>query len=200
MSRLIQDSQFQKNLIWVDGVLRLFLLSYDWSQGNLGANPPEAVIRTTGILAILFLALSLMVTPLVHVMKWMWLVKHRRALGLGAFFYGLIHLIAYSLFDKEFDTALILEDIAKRPFILLGFLGLVLMVPLAITSTNRMIQKMGAKKWRRLHQLSYVVAILVAIHFWLIVKSDYFYPGLFAVIFAVLLASRIYVKSQKAGP
>lgn len=198
MFEFLKDFTFQKRLLWWNGALPLFLLFYDWSQDNLGANPPEVVIRTTGVLAILFVALTLLVSPLVHILKWPWAIKHRRWLGLGAFYYAFLHLLSYSFFDKEFIFSDIFQDIQKRPFILLGFASFLMMLPLAITSNNDLIKKLGAKKWKALHRLTYLIAILSSLHFWLIVKSDYLYPALFVFIFLILLGYRLFKTIQSS--
>jgi len=191
IKNILKDADFQKKLLWLNSGIPLVLLLIDWSRSNLGANPPEAIIRTTGVLAILFLILSLAITPLAQYFKLSWSIKHRRWLGLWSFYYALIHLMAYAVFDKELAFLSILLDIKKRPFILLGFIGFLIMLPLAITSTNSMIRKMGGKKWKNLHKLTYIVAIVTAIHYWLIVKSDLFYPGIAASIITLLLLYRI---------
>ena len=191
MASVLKEAAFQKRLLWLNGSIPALMLLFDFSTGRLGANPPEAIIRTTGIVAIVFLVLTLAVSPIAHIWKQTWLVKHRRWLGLWSFYYALMHLLSYSVFDKELKVASIAEDIAERPFILLGFLGFVMMIPLAITSTNDMIKKLGAKRWRNLHKLTFAVAPIVALHFFLIVKSDIFWPVVFAVLFALVLAYRL---------
>jgi sulfoxide reductase heme-binding subunit YedZ len=110
--------------------------------------------------------------------------------GLSAFFYAVIHLITYSIFDKSLDLSAIAGDIWQRPFILVGMLAFTLLVPLAVTSTNGWVKRLGGKNWARLHKLSYVIAILGVIHFWMIVKSDVFYPAMFGLVVAVLLGYR----------
>jgi sulfoxide reductase heme-binding subunit YedZ len=121
---------------------------------------------------------------------WNSLIKFRRMLGLYAFFYGLIHLITYSIFDKSLDVAAIVGDVWQRPFIAVGMLAFSMLVPLAVTSTNGMVKRLGGKNWARLHKLSYVIAILGVIHFWMIVKSDIFYPFVFGLVLLVLLGYR----------
>jgi len=118
-------------------------------------------------------------------------------LGLYAFFYGFLHLITYSIFDKSFSLSAIVSDVWQRPFIAVGMLAFFLLIPLAVTSTNGMIKRLGGKNWARLHKLTYLIAILGVIHFWMIVKSDVFYPALFGSVLAVLLYYRIYNAKQK---
>lgn len=190
-SSVLKASDVQKNILWLNGAIPGFLLCYDWFKGNLGANPPEAFIRSTGIVAILFLVLALAVTPLSQIFNWPFLVKHRRWLGLWSYYYGCLHLLGYSYLEQDFDISVIVQDIVKRPFILLGFIAFLLMTPLAITSTNDMIRRLGGKKWKALHKLTYAIAILVSIHFWMIVKSDIFYPALFGGVLAIVLSYRL---------
>lgn len=185
------DFEFEKRLVWLNGVLPGALLTYDWAYQGLGANPPEAVIRTTGVIAIIFLVLTLTVTPLSRLLQRPSLGRHRRWMGLFCFYYALVHLLSYVVFDKEFIVYDILGDIRERPFILLGFAGFLLLLPLALTSSNAMIRKMGPVRWKGLHKLTYLIPPLVVAHFWLIVKSDLFYPLLFAVIFLCLYAARL---------
>jgi sulfoxide reductase heme-binding subunit YedZ len=192
MRDMIKNFQFQKQLLWLNGALPALLLAWDWRSGNLGANPPEAFIRSTGVIAIVFFTLALAVSPLVKLLGWSWLMKHRRWLGLWAFYYGFLHLIAYSIFDRGLIFSEIFKDIQKRPFILLGFSSFLLMLPLAVTSTNDFIRKLGAKKWKLLHKLTYLIAILLPIHYWMIVKSDIFYPALFAAFMSALMLYRLF--------
>lgn len=188
----MQDVKFNKILIFINALVPLALLSYDAFGGRLGANPIEFFLRTTGVLTLVFLLITLAVTPLRKMFGWNNLVKFRRMLGLYAFFYGFLHLITYSIFDKSFSLSAIASDIWQRPFIAVGMLAFFLLIPLAVTSTNGMIKRLGGKNWARLHKLTYPIAILGVIHFWLIVKSDLTYPVFFAFILAILLGYRIY--------
>ena len=175
----------------------LALLAFDGLRGNLGANPIEFFLRTTGVLTLIFLLVTLSVTPLRKYFGWNNLIKFRRMLGLYAFFYGFLHLITYSIFDKSLNISAIAADVWQRPFIAFGMLAFFLLIPLAITSTNGMIKRLGGKNWSKLHKLTYLIAILGVIHFWIIVKSDLKYPFLFAFILAILLGYRIYTAYQK---
>ena len=120
-------------------------------------------------------------------------------LGLYAFFYALIHLITYSIFDKSLDLGAIVGDVWQRPFIAVGMAAFTMLVPLAVTSTNGMVKRLGGKNWARLHKLTYVIAILGVIHFWMIVKSDIFYPALFGLVLLVLFGYRL-IAAQKIRP
>ncbi len=188
----MNDAKFNKTVIFINALVPLLLLVYDALNGSLGANPIEFFIRTTGVLTLVFLLITLAVTPLRKIFGWNELIKSRRMLGLYAFFYGFLHLITYGIFDKNFNLAEIVKDVWQRPFIAVGMLAFFLLVPLAVTSTNGMIKRLGGKNWSKLHKLSYPIAILGVIHFWLIVKSDVFYPFLFALVLAILLGYRIY--------
>ena len=192
----MNDVKFNKILIFINALVPLGFLAYDGWNGNLGANPIEFFLRTTGVLTLVFLLITLLVTPLRKMFGWNSLVKFRRMLGLYAFFYGFLHLVTYSVFDKSFSISAIISDIWQRPFIAVGMFAFFLLIPLAVTSTNGMIKRLGGKNWTRLHKLIYPIAILGVIHFWLIVKSDLKYPLLFAFILAILLGYRIYAASS----
>jgi len=193
----MNDIKFNKILLFTNALVPLALLAFDAFRGNLGANPVEFFLRTTGVLTLIFLLITLSVTPLRKYFGWNNLVKFRRMLGLYAFFYGFLHLVTYGIFDKSLSLSAIVADVWQRPFIAVGMLAFFLLIPLAVTSTNGMIKRLGGKNWARLHKLTYLIAILGVIHFWMIVKSDVFYPALFAIALAVLLFYRIYHAQQK---
>jgi len=193
----MNDVKFNKILLFTNALVPLALLIFDAVRGDLGANPIEYFLRTTGVLALLFLLLTLSVTPLRKYFGWNNLVKFRRMIGLFAFFYAFLHLVTYSIFDKSLSVPAIVSDVWQRPFIAVGMLAFFLLVPLAVTSTNGWIKRIGGKNWARLHKLTYPIAILGVIHFWMIVKSDIFYPALFGIALAVLLFYRIYNAKQK---
>ena len=163
-----------------------------WTD-TLGANPAEALIRSLGEWTLRFLCLTLAVTPLRTWTGWHALARFRRMLGLYAFFYGLLHLLAYAWFDMGFYVDEIARDIAKRPFILVGFATMVLMLPLAATSFNRAIKALGAARWQRLHRLVYAVAGLGLLHFfWMRAgKNDFAEVAVYAAILGVLLGWRM---------
>jgi sulfoxide reductase heme-binding subunit YedZ len=195
----MQDVKFHKALISVNALIPLAFLAFDANRGALGANPIEFFLRTTGVLTLVFLLITLAITPLRKIFGWNSLIKFRRMLGLYAFFYAVIHLITYSIFDKSLDLAAIVGDVWQRPFIAVGMAAFTMLVPLAVTSTNGMVKRLGGKNWARLHKLSYVIAILGVIHFWMIVKSDIFYPALFGIVLFVLLGYRM-IAGQKVRP
>ena len=190
----MNDVRFYKLLIWINALIPLTLLGYDALRGQLGANPVEFFLRTTGVLTLTFLFVTLTVTPLRKLLGANQLIKYRRVLGLFAFFYGCIHLTTYFIFDRGVSVNGTVADVVQRPFIAFGMLALFLMIPLAVTSTNKMVKRLGGKRWQLLHRLIYVSAILGVIHFWMIVKSDIRYPILFGLILAVLLGYRLYAR------
>lgn len=193
------DAKFNKILIFINASVPLAMLVYDALSENLGANPIEFFLRTTGVLALIFLLLTLAVTPLRKMFGWNELIKSRRMLGLYAFFYAFLHLVTYSIFDKSLNIPAIISDIWQRPFIAVGMLAFFLLIPLAITSTNGMIKRLGGKNWAKLHKLTYLIAILGVIHFWMIVKSDLRYPILLAFILIILLGYRLFPNKPKTG-
>lgn len=190
----MNDVRFYKLLIWVNALIPLAFLGYDAILGQLGVNPVEFFLRTTGVLTLVFLMVTLSVTPLRKLLSANQLVKYRRVLGLFAFFYGCVHLTTYFVFDRGASVSGTASDVAQRPFIAFGMIALFLMVPLAVTSTNKMVKRLGGKRWQMLHRLIYVSAILGVVHFWMIVKSDVTYPALFGLVLALLLGYRIYVR------
>lgn len=159
----------------------------DW----LGANPAEYITRSVGDWTLRFLLLTLAVTPLRRLTGWHWLLRLRRMLGLFAFFYGVVHFASYIAFDHVFVIGEILKDIVKRPFITVGVAALLLMTPLAITSTNAMVRRLGARRWTALHRLVYPIAILGVVHFWMMVKRDVTEPAIYAAVLAALLGYRV---------
>lgn len=191
------DSRFHRQLVVVNGILPALLILIDGLRGKLGANPVEFVTRTTGVLTLVFLVVSLMVTPLRKLFGWNWLLKQRRLIGLYSFFYGVAHLLTYLAYDRGWQLQTVIGDIYKRPFIAIGMLGFLLMVPLAVTSTNAMIKRLGGKRWNQLHRLTYLIAIAGVVHYYMIVKSDITYPLFFAIAVGILLAYRVVTGTKK---
>ena len=157
---------------------------------DLGTNPVETLTHETGEWALRFLLITLCITPLRRILKFNWLIKFRRMLGLYAFFYAVLHFITYIWLDQFFDWAEILIDIPKRPFITIGFVSLLLLLPLAVTSTKAM-QRRLKRRWLTLHKLVYVVPVLVVIHFIWSLKADYSEPLVYGFIFVVLMLIRM---------
>jgi len=166
----------------------------------LGANPAEYITRSIGDWTLRLLLATLAITPLRKMTGWNWLLRLRRMLGLYTFFYALLHLSAYVSFDHVFDVAEILKDIVKRPFITVGFTCLVLLIPLAVTSTNAMVRRLGAKRWQLLHRLVYLIAPLAVLHFWWMVKRDLTEPIIYALLLTGLLGYRLYSRVRGSAP
>jgi len=164
----------------------------------LTSNPIKGGEHFLGQWTLRFLIFTLLVTPLRQILKWNWLAKHRRTLGLFAFAYGVMHWLVYILLDIQLDLQEMVTDVIKRPYILIGSLGLLLMLPLAITSTKKMIARLGGRRWNQLHKLVYGAAVAGGVHFWMSVKADISGPLTYAVIFAALFAYRIW-KSRSLG-
>ena len=167
---------------------RLIVLGF---QDALGANPIEFITHSTGFWTLTFLCITLTVTPLRRLSGWQVLIRLRRMLGLFAFFYAVLHFTTYIWFDQWFSLEEIIKDIWKRPFITVGFAAFVLLLPLAITSTNRMMRRLG-RRWAQLHRLVYVIVVLGVVHFWWLKqdKNDLSEPWLFTGVVAVLLLFR----------
>ncbi len=164
---------------------------------ELGANPIEKITRTTGYWTLTLLLITLTVTPLRRLSGWSWLVRLRRMLGLFAFFYASLHFTTYLVLDQFFDVASIAKDIVKRPYITVGFPAFMLLIPLAVTSNDSMIRRLGGKRWRLLHRLVYLSAIGGGIHYWWLVKKDLTNPITFAILLALLLGFRLADKAYK---
>lgn len=188
---MLREVKFPKRLVLVNGLVPLAMLGMDAARHKLGANPYEFATRATGVLTLLFLLLSLAVTPSRKVLGQPWMAHFRRLLGLLAFTYGTLHLLTYLWFDKVFDTRAIAADLGKRPFIMVGMASFLMLVPLAATSTNAMIKRLGGRRWNRLHKLAYVAAAGGALHFYMLVKADHRLPWTFATVLAVLLGYRV---------
>ena len=194
------DIRFLKLLILVNGAVPLALLIWDQSHHRLGANPQNFLILTTGMMTLVFLMLTMAVTPLRKLTGWNWLIQFRRMLGLYAFFYGCLHFLCFFSLDRGFNVSSTLTEMVKRKYLIIGSIALLVMVPLAITSTNGMIKRLGGKRWRALHRLAYVAAICGAIHYYMQVKADVRQPLVFAAVLAVLLGYRLVVYLRQTKP
>ena len=181
-----------KPLLFAACLLPCVWLFYAAAANQLGANPAEALIRSTGDWTLRLLCLTLAVTPLRVLANQPALARFRRMLGLTTFFYALLHFLAYAWLDMGFDAAQIARDIPKRPFALVGFLALLLMLPLAATSFNRAIRALGAARWQALHRAVYAIAVLAILHFfWMRAgKHDFAEVAVYAAIVAALLGWR----------
>lgn len=167
-------------------------LIYRAFTGDLGSDPVETLIRTTGDWAIKLLVAGLLLTPLARILKNPMPVRFRRMIGLYAFFYVCIHLSLYLGLDQGLDVPAIVKDVLKRPYITFGMMAFLLLVPLAITSTKRMVARLGPKKWRQLHRAVYVAASFGVMHYYLLVKLDITWPLIYATILAAALLWRIW--------
>jgi sulfoxide reductase heme-binding subunit YedZ len=180
-----------KTLTWMACLGPAGLLTYQAVTNTLGPDPTANIELTTGYNTLLLLILSLAVTPVRKLVPQLsWLIKFRRLLGLFAFFYGTVHMLTYVALYAGFDVKTMLDDIAKRKFITIGVAAWLLLVPLALTSTNWAIRKLGGKNWNRLHKLVYVAAVCGVIHYWWQVKPGVLAPLSITVILAVLLGAR----------
>lgn len=182
-----------KALVFVLALLPFLRMAWLVFQG-VPVEPLEFLTRGTGDWTLYFLCITLAVTPLRRLSGWNWVVKLRRMLGLYAFFYALLHFVTFFWFDHFFDIAEMLKDVVKRPFITVGFIAFVLLIPLAVTSTNAMVKRLGGKRWLWLHRLIYLIAPLGILHFWWMKagKNDFQEPIIFGTIVALLLAMRVY--------
>jgi sulfoxide reductase heme-binding subunit YedZ len=188
-----------KAVLFVLALLPFARLFYLTATGAF-VEPVEAVTRGTGDWVLYFLCITLAVTPLRRLTKWNWLIRLRRMLGLFAFFYAVLHFTTFLWFDHFFDLQEMWKDVVKRPFITVGFTAFVLLIPLALTSTNAMVKRLGAKRWQWLHRLIYVIAPLGILHFWWMKagKHDFVEPILFGSVVAVLLLLRVYWRLTQA--
>jgi methionine sulfoxide reductase heme-binding subunit len=186
-----------KPLAWIACLLPLAWLIYGGLTARLGANPVERITHRTGLTTLVLLLVGLAVTPLRRWTGLLWLIQYRRLIGLFAFFYGCLHLLTYLWLDQMFSPGAIVHDVAKRPFITMGMTAWALLLPLALTSTQRSIRALG-KNWTRLHRLVYFAATAGAIHFYWLVKRDKHEPRQYLLILAVLLLSRVVLWLAKA--
>lgn len=187
-----------KTALFAACLLPLGFLVYGIVTDSLGANPIEALTRGLGDWTLRFLLLTLLVTPLRRLTGRPWLIQLRRMLGLYAFFYAVLHMTSYVWLDQFFDWGEIAKDVVKRPFITAGFTAFLLLIPLAATSTNAMVRRLGGKRWRSLHRAVYAIGILGVLHYWWLVKKDITQPAIYAVLLAVLLGMRVFWYLQEA--
>jgi len=183
--------RYFKPVIFLACLAPLANLAWRGFHAELGANPIEAITHSTGTCTLVFLLITLSVTPLRKLTRQYWLINLRRMFGLFAFFYGCLHLTTYVWLDKFFDVHEMLADIAKRRFITAGLAGFVLMIPLALTSTKGWIRRLGGKRWQALHRLIYLSAAAGVIHYIWLVKADLRAPLSYAFVLLVLLGYRI---------
>jgi methionine sulfoxide reductase heme-binding subunit len=193
--------QIIKTVVFLAALLPLARLVWFGFADLLGANPIEFITRSTGDWTLYFLCLTLAVTPLRRLLQWPWLIRLRRMLGLFCFFYAVMHFTTFLWFDHFFDFGEMWRDVLKRPFIAVGFTAFVLLIPLAITSSNAMVRRLGGKHWQSLHRIIYLIAPLGILHFWWMKagKNDFAQPILFGAIVAILLGIRLYWRFMHNG-
>ena len=179
-----------KPVVFLLCLLPLALLVYGAVTDTLGVNPVETLTRNTGDWALYFLLITLAVTPLRQLLGWSWLIRYRRMFGLYVFFYACLHFLTYVWFDQYFNWEEILKDVIKRPFITIGFTCLLLLIPLALTSTNKMMRRLK-KNWQKLHNLVYPISLLAVLHYFLMIKADYQEATVVLIILLSLLAYRL---------
>lgn len=177
--------------VFTGSLMPLAVLLIRAATGTLGAEPVAIALNRLGLLALVFLVLSLACTPLKIVFGWIWPIGLRKTLGLFGFFHACLHFLTYAVIDQGLKLGPIMKDILERKFIFVGFSALVLLVPLAVTSTAKMTKRLGAARWKKLHRLAYVTASLGVIHFVLRVKKDVSEPAVYGAVLAVLFAIRI---------
>ncbi len=188
-----------KVLVWplcLAPLAAMLLGLFEIAGFRLGANPVEELLHRCGLWGFKFLLASLAITPLRLWLGWNWLIRFRRLLGLFAFFYILLHFLVYVVLDQGLDVGAVVEDVVKRPYITIGMAGLLLLLPLAVTSTRGMMRRLGPR-WQKLHRLVYVIGILGVWHFYWQVKQDILEPVLYGLVLAVLLGARIWHRRQK---
>lgn len=178
----------------------LMLGAFGLAGVDLGANPVEMILETCGLWALRFLLLTLAVSPLQRLTGWRWLIAYRRMLGLFAFTYAILHFTTYAVLDQSLMLDAIAEDILERPYITIGMTALLLLLPLAVTSTRGWMRRLG-RRWKRLHRLVYPVAVLGVWHFYWQVKLDTFEPTIYALFLALLLGERVWrSRARRTAP
>jgi methionine sulfoxide reductase heme-binding subunit len=182
-----------KAAVFVLCLVPLALLLRDAAAANLGANPIEAVTHRTGDWTLRLLLITLAVTPLRSLCGWHALMRYRRMLGLFAFFYAVLHFLTYLVLDQFFHWGEIVADVLERPYITVGFASFLLLVPLAATSTDAMVRRLGGRRWQRLHRLVYFAAAGGVLHYLWLVKADLREPLLYGALLAVLLLTRVWI-------
>lgn len=196
MDRVTRD-RVVYGLVWLACLAPLLWLAWRGFSNDLGANPIDRLIRELGVWGLRLLIVGLAITPAARALKQPRLIRFRRTIGLFAFAYVLLHLTNYVVTDQWFDWAAIGKDILKRPFITVGMAAFVLLVPLAVTSTNWALRKLGPLRWRKLHRLTYLIVPLGVVHYYMLVKADHQPPLIYGAIAAVLLGWRLWEWARK---
>lgn len=197
MNASLKQIRAAKGVVFAICLLPLGLLVWDAFNAGLGANPIEAITHRTGDWTLRFLLVTLAVTPLRHFFGWRVLMRFRRMFGLFAFFYACLHFLTYLVLDQFFAWEEIVADVAERPYITVGFASFVLLIPLAVTSTDGMMRRLGGRRWQRLHRLVYFIGIGGVLHFLWLVKADTREPLLYGLVLTVLLVSRLWIYGRR---
>ena len=202
MNQAQLTSRVIKPVVFALALAPAVTLVYGVFSGTLGANPVETITHETGEWGLRLLLLTLLITPLRRLSGWHAALRLRRMLGLFAFFYVVVHFTTYVWLDHSFNVADILDDIIERPYVTVGFVALLMLLPLALTSTNSMIKRLGSARWRQLHRLVYLAAAAAVVHFLWLVKADLREPLIYLAIFLILMAFRVrtlldYLKSRR---
>lgn len=182
--------------VWAAALVPLLVLSWGLAGGFHVVDPVEEIQRRTGIAILVLLLATLSVTPLRRLTGWNSLIRFRRLLGLFAFFYAVLHAFSYFVFDQELSFRAISADVAEHPWVLVGLLSFLLMIPLAVTSTQGWIRRLGGMAWSGLHALIYPIALFGVLHFWWLVKADVTEPAIYAAVLSVLLITRFLVRRR----
>ena len=198
MTRAALISRVVKPVLYLAALLPLAWLSFALLSGLVMGDQVKFMQHVTGDTTLSCLMLTLLITPVRRVTGWNEIIRIRRLIGLTAFWYACLHLTTYLVFDQELSLSEILRDIEKHPWVLLGFTAFLCLVPLAVTSTNGWIRRLGGKRWARLHRLVYLAAIAGVLHYLWLVKKDVHYPLLYATVLLVLLGSRLWWAAERA--
>ncbi|HZA97875.1 MAG TPA: protein-methionine-sulfoxide reductase heme-binding subunit MsrQ [Gemmatimonadales bacterium] len=198
MTRAALITRVVKPVLYLTALLPLAWLLYALLAGLVMGDQVKFMQHVTGDTVLTSLMLTLAVTPLRRLTGWNELIRVRRLIGLTAFWYACLHLSTYLVFDQSLDVGEILADIRKHPWVLVGFAGFLCLVPLAITSTNGWIRRLGGKRWARLHRLVYAAAIAGVLHYWWLVKKDLTYPILYGIVLLLLLLPRLWWAADRA--
>lgn len=200
MTRSQAVARIGKPLVWTIGLMPVVWIVYGLVTNALGAEPVREIQHITGLSALVSLLLSLAVSPIRRMLEFGELIRLRRPIGLFAFFHASLHLATYAVFDQSLDPRLIIEDIVEHPWVLAGFAGWLIMVPLAVTSTTGMIRRLGGARWRLLHRGAYLAALAGALHFLWLVKKDVTEPYIYLAVLGVLLVARVPFRRNAASP
>jgi len=192
MRQRVWQQRLLKLGVFVVSLMPLAVLAWNTVADNLGANPIKEITEQTGIWTLRFVLITLIVTPVRRLTGWNRVIQLRRMLGLFAFFYGGLHFMTYVWLDQFFGVQEIMADVVERPFITVGFLSFVLLIPLAVTSTTKMIKRLGGTWWQRLHRLVYGIAVGGVVHYLWLVKADVQPPLLYGGLLAILLVYRVW--------